>query len=277
MVDNLARKILQQARAEGYAVPAFNIYNLETMQVVLETATKMQSPVMLATTPSTVKYFGHEFLLALAEKAQEKYEIPIIFHLDHFTDKEELKKYIRAGFTSAMIDASRSPYRENVEVVQEVVSFARDYGVAVEAELGNVGRGEQEGTLTEPGEAGDFIRETGVDSLAVAIGTVHGIFKGKPQLDYRRLEEISRLVKIPLVLHGGSGLADEDLKQTIKFGISKINIATELKEAFTRGIKKFFRENPEEDDLRKYLQAGKEKMAEVVAEKIRTCGSEGRG
>jgi len=277
MGENKGKIILQKARKEGFAVPAFNIYNLETMQVVLETAARMQSPVMLATTPSTVNYFGHDFLLALAEKARERYKIPVVFHLDHFQDKEELKKYIKAGFSSGMIDASRSPYTENVEIVKEVVSYARGYGAVVEAELGNVGRGEQKGTLTEPGEAKGFVRETGVDSLAVAIGTVHGIFKGKPNLDFKRLEEISNLVDIPLVLHGGSGLSDNDLKETIKRGISKINIATELKEAFTDGLKNYFQENPEENDLRHYMEAGKKSMEKVVAEKIKVCGSGGRG
>lgn len=277
MGENKGKIILQKARKEGFAIPAFNIYNLETMQVVLETAARMQSPVMLATTPSTVNYFGHDFLLALAEKAGERYKIPVVFHLDHFQDKEELKKYIKAGFFSGMIDASRSPYTENVEIVKDVVSFARGYGAVVEAELGNVGRGEQKGTLTEPGEARGFVRETGVDSLAVAIGTVHGIYKGKPNLDFKRLEEISNLVDIPLVLHGGSGLSDNDLKETIKRGISKINIATELKEAFTDGLKNFFRENPEENDLRHYMEAGKKSMEKVVGEKIKVCGSEGRG
>lgn len=276
MEQNTAKEILQKARAGGYAVPAFNIYNLETMQVVLEVAGRMKSPVMLATTPSSVKYFDPDFLLALAGKAREKYEIPLVFHLDHFKDKEELKKYIKAGFSSAMIDASKNPYKKNVEIVKEVVDMAREYGVVVEAELGSVGRGEEKGKLTEPGEARDFVRETGVDSLAVAIGTVHGIYKGEPKLDLNRLEEISRRVEIPLVLHGGSGLAEKDLKETIKLGISKVNIATELKEAFTKGIKEFFKNYPGENDLRVYMQEGKRNLEQVVAAKIKVCGSEGR-
>jgi len=275
----MAVEILNKARKDGFAVPAFNIYNLETMQGVAEAAAEMNSPVFLAATPSTVKYMGSKNLLALYQNLLEKYSIPLVLHLDHFTDRGALKANLDKGFPSVMIDASGSPFAQNVEIVQEIVSLAVSREVAVEAELGHVGRNGEKGNeafFTDPQEAREFVEKTGIDSLAVAIGTVHGFYRGEPSLDFARLEKIKEAVDIPLVLHGGSGLSDEDIKQTIDLGISKVNIATELKEAFTRGIRDFLKENPDNNDPRKYLKQGRERMKEAVVAKIKMCGSENK-
>lgn len=277
-------QMLLDAQKGGYAVPAFNIHNLETIQVVVDTANELRSPVILAATPSTVKYAGLEYLIKMIETASNKYDIPIAFHLDHHEDVNSIKEAILLGCKSVMIDASHHPFEENVKIVKEVVDFAHRYDVSVEAELGKlVGQeddlivDESQSAYTDPKLAKEFVERTGINSLAVAIGTAHGLYKNEPKLDYERLKEIKKLVDIPLVLHGASGVPFDSVRTTIEDGICKVNIATELKIPFAESLKEFFFKNPNESDPRKYLIPAKEAMKKVVVDKIIMCKSDNRG
>ncbi|CEP80161.1 tagatose-bisphosphate aldolase subunit GatY [Paraclostridium sordellii] len=277
------KEILEKAQNEGYAVPAFNIHNLETIQVVLKAARDLKSPVILAATPSTVKYADENYLLAIMNTATQLNDIPIAFHLDHHENVDDIKRIIKLGCKSVMIDASKHEFDENVSIVKDIVNFAHKYGTTVEAELGKLGGvednlevDEKDAYLTNPNEALKFVKLTGVDSLAIAIGTAHGLYKCEPKLDFKRLEEIRRLVHIPLVLHGASGVSYDAVQEAIKNGICKVNIATELKIPFSNAIKKYFEENPNASDPRQYLVPAKNAMYDVVAEKIKMCKSENK-
>lgn len=277
------REMLKKAQREGYAVPAFNIHNLETLQVVVETAAELQSPVILAGTPSTIDYAGGEYIVAMAQVAAQKHNIPIAIHLDHFEDVEEIKHYVNMGFNSAMIDASHSSYEDNIKTVKEVVEYAHKYDATVEAELGRLGGqeddlvvDEKDAMYTNPQQAKEFVEKTGIDSLAIAIGTAHGLYKGEAKLDFDRLKEIRDMVDVPLVLHGASDVPDELVKKAISLGICKVNVATDLKIPFSDAVKKFFNEHPDANDPRKYMTPGKEAMKKIVEHKIMVCGSNGK-
>jgi tagatose 1,6-diphosphate aldolase GatY/KbaY len=276
--------ILLEAQSKGYAVPAFNIHNLETMKTVLETAQELRSPVLIAATPSTVSYMGEEFLISMMEAAKKRYDIPICFHLDHHEKINDIKALIDSGIHSVMIDASHHDFEENIRIVREVVDYASSFGVAVEAELGRLSGveddlevDEKDQIYTNPAQAKEFVLRTGIDSLAVAIGTAHGLYKGEPKLDIERLSAIQREVDIPLVLHGASGLPDELVQKTIKNGICKVNIATELKIAFANGLRGYLNEHPNANDPRYYFKDAVREMKLVVADKIKMCGSMNRG
>lgn len=274
------RQMLLKAQREGYAVPAFNIHNLETLQVVVDTAKKMKSPVIIAGTPSTIEYAGGAYIEAMAEVAAQKYDIPIAIHLDHFEDVNEIKRNIDIGFKSCMIDASKEEFEVNIKKVKEVVEYAHKYDVTVEAELGKLG-GKEDNVIisekdlmyTDPDDAAEFVKRTNIDSLAVAIGTAHGLYKGKAKLDFERLKEIRKKVSIPLVLHGASDVPDDLVKKAIALGICKVNIATDLKIPFSNAVKNYFKNNPNANDPRKYMTPGKEAMAKIVENKIKICGS----
>lgn len=278
------REMLLKAQREGYAVPAFNIHNMETLQVVAETAMEMKSPVIIAGTPSTIEdYAGPDYIKAMAEVAANKYDVPIAIHLDHFEDVDAIKRDIDIGFKSCMIDASKKPFEENIAIVKDVVEYAHRYDAVVEAELGKLGGreddlvvDEKDTRYTNPDDAAEFVNKTNVDSLAIAIGTAHGLYKGEPKLDFERLKEIRSKVSIPLVLHGASDVPDELVKEAISLGICKVNVATDLKIPFANAVKKFFNENSKESDPRKYMTPGKEAMKEIVKHKIEVCGSANR-
>ncbi len=277
------KKMLLDAQAGHYAVPAFNIHNLETLSTVVETAAELHSPVIIAATPSTVAYAGKDYLIALVSAAMEKYDIPMSFHLDHHEDVADIEDTVAAGCRSVMIDASKLPYEENVKKVQQVVAFSHTCHATVEAELGrlvgqedNVVVTDADKAYTNPDDAVRYVEETGIDSLAVAIGTAHGLYKGRPKLDFDRLKEIRARVSVPLVLHGASDVPDELVEKAISLGITKVNIATDLKIPFANAVKTFFKEHPEANDPRKYMTPGKQAMKEVVIHKIKVCGSEGR-
>ena len=277
------REMLNKAQREGYAVPAFNIHNLETLQVVVETAAELKSPVILAGTPSTINYAGGEFIVSMADAAAGKYDIPIAIHLDHYEEVDEIEEYIKLGFRSAMIDASHKAYEDNIATVKQVVEFAHKYDTTVEAELGRLGGqeddlivDEKDTKYTNPKQAKEFVEKTGIDSLAVAIGTAHGLYKGVAKLDFDRLKEMRDMVDVPLVLHGASDIPDELVKKAISLGICKVNVATDLKIPFSDAVKKYFIENPTANDPRKYMQPGKDAMKKIVAHKIMVCGSNGK-
>lgn len=277
------KDMLADAQKNHYAVPAFNIHNLETFQVVVDTCEEMRSPVILAATPSTVKYADKDYLIALTGAAMEKITVPVSFHLDHHEDVEDIETTVAAGCRSVMIDASKLPFDENVEKVKDVVSFSHLCGASVEAELGKlVGKEDDlvvddaDSAYTNPEDAVRFVEATGIDSLAVAIGTAHGLYKGTPKLDFDRLQAIRERVEIPLVLHGASDVPDELVQKAISLGICKVNVATDLKIPFSQAVKDFFQSHPEANDPRKYMTPGKEAMKAVVKHKIEVCGSQNR-
>lgn len=276
------RNMLNKAQLGGYAVPAFNIHNLETIQVVMETAAEIASPVILAGTPSTFSYAGSDYLIAICQQAAERYKVPVALHLDHHEDIPDIFQKVSAGVRSAMIDASHFPFEENIQIVKRVVDFCHQWDCTVEAELGRLGGQEDDlvvdaadALFTDPDAAVTFIQRTGIDSLAVAIGTAHGMYKSEPHLDFVRLDAIRKKTDLPLVLHGASGIPDADVRHCIDLGICKVNVATELKIAFSDAIKQYFIENPEATDPRHYLVPGKAAMKAVVMDKIRVCKSDG--
>ncbi|WP_040477497.1 tagatose-bisphosphate aldolase subunit GatY [Halanaerobium saccharolyticum] len=278
------KNLLLDAQKRGYAVPAFNIHNLETTKVVVEAAEELNSPIIIAATPGTIRFAGARYLVNIMKSAAAESTVPIAFHLDHHENIEDIKESIKLGCKSVMIDASALDYEENIAKVKEVVEFARLYDVSVEAELGKlVGQeddikvSDADSQLTDPNLAADFVNRTGIDSLAVAIGTAHGLYKKDPKIDYKRLKAIENNVDVPLVLHGASGVPDKDVKKSIAMGITKVNIATELKIAFSDAVKSYFNENPDANDPRKYLKPGKASMKELVKKKIKLCGSENKG
>jgi len=278
------KELILDAQKNGYAVPAFNIHNLETIQTVLETCEKLKSPVILAATPSTVDYANREYLIAIMQQAMEKLTIPLAFHLDHFENVGDIKAIIAEGCRSVMIDASKHPLEENIVIVRDIVDFAHACGATVEAELGKLGGqednikvDEKDAFFTNPDEAVEFVERTGIDTLAVAIGTAHGLYKKEPKLDFERLAKIRQVIDIPLVLHGASGVPSMAVQKAIDLGICKVNIATELKIPFSSAIKDYFTEHPDASDPRKYLIPAKEAMAKVIEEKVKMCKSTQRG
>ncbi|WP_422448952.1 class II fructose-1,6-bisphosphate aldolase [Thermoanaerobacterium sp. DL9XJH110] len=278
-----SKEILENAQKCGFAVAAFNVHNMETMKAVVEAAREEEAPVILQTTPGTCKYAGVNYLYAMAKTAAEESSIPVALHLDHGESLELAVECINAGYTSVMIDGSRLPLEENIALVKEVVEFAHSRGVQVEAELGRVGGAEEElsvgeyqASLTNPEEAAEFVARTGVDSLAVAIGTAHGFYRGEPRLDFERLESIRRLVPVPLVLHGCSGVPDEMLRKAVSLGICKINIATDIRTVFAMALKEFFKNNPGEVDPRKYFKPAMKVVKDLVKSKILLAGASGK-
>ncbi|MDQ0178288.1 tagatose bisphosphate family class II aldolase [Bacillus chungangensis] len=282
MVVN-TKEMLLRAQKEGYAVPAFNIHNLETIQVIVETAAELGSPVILAGTPGTFSYAGRDYIQAIVEVAAKKYQVPIALHLDHHETLEDIKASVELGTKSVMIDASHHPFEENVKIVKEVVDYAHANGATVEAELGRLGGQEDDlvvdeadSFFTDPKAAKEFADKTGIDSLAVAIGTAHGLYAAEPKIDFERLEQIREVVDIPLVLHGASGIPEADVRRCIELGCTKVNIATELKIPFSSHLREYLVQHPEANDPRKYMEPAKAAMKAVVAEKIKMCMSNNR-
>lgn len=278
-----SKELLLHAQKNGYAVPAFNCHNLETIQVIVETANELRSPVIIAGTPGTFDYAGRDYIQSIVETAAKKYNIPIVLHLDHHTKIEDIEASLKLGTKSVMIDASHHSYDENIAIVKKVVELAHKFDATVEAELGILGGqeddlvvNEKDSKYTNPQQAVDFVKKTGIGSLAVAIGTAHGLYKEDPKLDFERLKEIRSLVTIPLVLHGASGVPEEAVKKAISLGITKVNIATELKIPFSHKLREYLVAHPEENDPRKYMKDAKKAMAEVVKEKILMCMSQNR-
>ena len=297
------KELLQDASRKKYAVPAFNVDNLEMVQAVTSVANEMHARVIVATSESSLTYAGFENLRALVYLAAEG-SGHFALHLDHGKNMEILKRCIEGGWTSVMFDGSALPYKENVAKTKQVVAWARKRGVSVEAELGALRtdedltkEGAREALFTDPKQAYQFVKETGIDALALSIGTAHGPFKfeGATKLDYKRLAEIKKRVSIPLVLHGASGIpkkiltvihnkcesmhdcvrldgahgvSDAAIKKAISLGIRKINIGTDLRLAFTAGLRRALLEHTTASDERELLKEGRELIKEVVRQKI---------
>ena len=300
------KKLLNLAKKEGYAVGAFNINNLEILQAIVSAGEAERSPAIIAVSEGAIQYAGLPFIVSMARIASEWASIPLSLHLDHGKDLEVIRSCVENGFTSVMIDGSHLPFQENIDVTKKVVEMASPRGVSVEGELGRlkgieekVSVSDQEAFLTDPQAAEEFVKKTGVDSLAVAIGTSHGAykFKGESKLDFERLAEIGRRVDIPLVLHGASGvpkpilekaerfgaklpgakgIPDEAIQRAISLGICKINIDTDLRLSFVGAIREVLTTKPEEFDPRKIIGPGREAIKQTVQSKMRLFGSSGK-
>lgn len=273
-----SEQMMALADRDGYAIGAFNVENMEMVMAVVKAAEELRAPVILQTTPSTIKYAGLPMYYANVRAAAERASVPIALHLDHGSSFELAMQALRTGYTSIMIDGSKEAFEDNIAVTKRVADACRPSGIPVEAELGKVGGKEDDlecndPGYTEPDDAVRFVEETGISSLAVAIGTAHGIYKGEPKLDVERLSQIRKKVSIPLVLHGASGVPDEAVRECIRRGISKVNFATELRIAYSNGIKDYLKENPDVFDPKKYSKVGMEYVTALVKEKIMVCGS----
>lgn len=276
------KKMLLDAQKGQYAVGAFNVENMEMVMAVIEAAEELHSPVIMQTTPSTVKYAGLDYYLANVKAAAERAGIPVALHLDHGSSYGLAMQALRIGYTSIMIDGSHESFEDNIAVTKSVADACAPSGIPVEAELGKVGGkeddldgGEGDG-YTDPEQAREFVERTGATSLAVAIGTAHGLYKGEPKLDQERLSEIRRAVSVPLVLHGASGVPDEAVRESIRRGICKVNYATELRIAYSNGVKDVLNKNPDTIDPKKYGMAGKDHVKAFVMEKMKNCGCAGK-
>ena len=273
-----SKELLLDAQKNHYAIGAFNVENMEMVQAVIAAAEELRSPVIIQTTPGTLKYAAPEMYYANVAAAAAAATVPVVMHLDHGSSFELAMRTRRAGYTSVMIDGSHSVFEENIAITKSVVDAAHAMGVSVEAELGKVGGKEDDldggsGGYTVPAEAAEFAERTGVDSLAVAIGTAHGVYKGIPKLDVERLSQIREVVSIPLVLHGTSGVPDEAVRECIARGVCKVNYATDLRIAFTNGVKEYIGKNPDAYDPKKYSAVGRERVKQYVMQKILVCGS----
>lgn len=273
------KEMLTRAQAGHYAVGAFNVENLEMVMAVVQAAEESRAPVILQTTPSTVKYAGLDYYLAMVQTAAARASVPVAMHLDHGDSFDLAMQALRTGYTSIMIDGSHHSFQENINLTRRVVDACAPSNIPVEAELGKVGGKEDDleggdgNPFTDPQQAAEFVQETQVDSLAVAIGTAHGLYKGVPKLDFERLSAIHQLVTIPLVLHGASGVPDEAVQESIRRGICKVNFATELRIAFSNGVKQYLAEDPDVFDPKKYSKVGRANVVALVKEKIALCGS----
>ncbi|KAI4440245.1 MAG: class II fructose-bisphosphate aldolase [Ruminococcus sp.] len=276
-----SEKMLADAQKGGYAVGAFNVENMEMVKAVIAAAEELHAPVMLQTTPSTIKYGTLETYYAIVAAEAKKAAVPVCLHLDHGSSFELAVQALKAGYTSVMIDGSHEDFEGNIAVSKQVADAAKACGIPVEAELGKVGGKEDDleaeaDTNTDPMEAKEFVERTGVTSLAVAIGTAHGFYKGTPVLDKERVSEIRKVVSIPLVLHGASGLSDEEVRECVRRGICKVNFATELRAAYTDAGKKLIEEKPDTFDPKKLGVVGMEAVKNLVMERMKVCGCDGK-
>lgn len=277
------KSLLEAAAAGRYAVGAFNCNNMEIVQAIIGAAEKENSPVIIQASQGAIKYAGLEYITALVRVAGERSSIPVALHLDHGTSFTQVMQCIRAGFTSVMFDGSALPLEDNIEITRRIVEVAHAVGVSVEAELGRIpgtedelSVGEQQALFTDPDQAREFVAATGVDALAVAIGTAHGHYRGEPKLDFSRLARIASQVPVPLVLHGSSGVPDDAIRQAISLGIRKINIDTDIREAFTGRLREILATEATQTDPRKILGPAREAMEQVIRHKMRVFGCAGK-
>lgn len=272
------REVLKDAQEKKYGVGLFNTVNLEMAKGILAAAEEMKSPVIIGTAEVLLPYASLEelayFLVPMAKKAS----VPVVLHYDHGLTDKKIVEAMRLGFSSIMYDCSTDTYENNIARVAQMVKIADMFGASVEGELGHVGANDEsagdDSIYTEPEQARDFAQRTGVDALAVAIGTAHGAYKEKPRLDIGRLAEISRTVPVPLVLHGGSGLSDEDFKNCVANGISKINIFTDINCAAAKAAHDFYKEGCGLTDIQNQIT---EAVKQETMKKMRIFGSAGRG
>jgi fructose-bisphosphate aldolase, class II len=278
------KEMLIKAKAEGYAVGQFNLNNLEFTQAILQAAQAENSPVILGVSEGAARYMsGFKTIVKMVEGLMEdlKVTVPVAIHLDHGSSFEKCKEAIDAGFTSVMIDASHHSFEENIEITSKVVDYAHSKGVSVEAELGTVG-GQEDDVIADgviyadPKECEELVKRTGIDCLAPALGSVHGPYKGEPNLGFKEMEEIGNITGLPLVLHGGTGIPTKDIQQSVSLGTAKINVNTENQITSAKAVREALAANPEEYDPRKYLGPAREAIKATVIGKIREFGSAGK-
>ena len=252
------KDLMLDAQKNHYAIGAFNAENMEMVQAIIAAAEELRAPVIVQTTPGTLKYASPAMFHAMVAAAASEASVPVVMHLDHGSSYELAMQAFRAGYTSVMIDGSHHVFEENIEITKSVVRACHAAGITV------------------PSEAAEFAERTGVDSLAVAIGTAHGVYKGTPKLDMERLSEIRKVVSVPLVLHGTSGVPDDAVRECVARGMCKVNYATDLRIAFSKGLKEYLAKDPEVFDPKKYSAVGREYVKEYVKSKILVCGSNGK-
>lgn len=275
--------LLKKAFEEKYAVGAFNANNLEQVQGIVAAAEEENSPVILQASQGAISYAGLDIISAIVLTMAKATKIPMSLHLDHGTSFEQNVRCLRAGFSSLMFDGSTLPFGQNVAITRKVVEIAHPVGVSVEGELGRVAgiedklnAEEVKALHTHPEQAAEFVKLTGVDALAISVGSVHRMTVQEAVLDIERIKAIRNLTNIPLVLHGSSGVTDDSMKIAAKEGICKINVATALNMAFTQGMSMAFKAKPNEVDPRKILSTSREEVKKIVKQKIRIFGSNGK-
>ncbi|ANC79004.1 MAG: class II fructose-1,6-bisphosphate aldolase [Bacillota bacterium] len=277
------KEMLEKAKAENYAVGQFNLNNLEFTQAILKAAQEEKSPVILGVSEGAARYMGgFKLVVAMVKALIEEYKVtvPVAIHLDHGSSYQKCAEAIHAGFTSVMIDGSHHPLEENIALTKKVVELAHFHGVSVEAELGRIG-GQEDDLVVEdadaayaiPSECDQLVRETGVDCFAPALGSVHGPYKGEPNLGFDRMKEVMELTGVPLVLHGGTGIPTKDIQKAISLGTAKINVNTENQIASHKAVKEYIGSNPDKYDPRSYLTAARDAIQATVAGKMREFGS----
>lgn len=275
-----AKKMLEDAKVNKYAVPHFNINNLEWTRYILEECNRLKSPVILGVSEGAIRYMGgYKVVANLVKNLDEELniQIPVAIHLDHGSSVESCKKAVDAGFTSVMIDASKYSLEENIDMTKQVVEYARIKNITIEAEIGHIGGSEDnmssEIAYAKVDDALSLYNETKIDFLAPALGSVHGLYKGETCLDFDKMKEISEKTNIPLVLHGGTGIDDEKLKKAIASGICKVNINTELQIAWTKAVRKFLSEDTKAYDPRTVIKSGEQSMKQAIEHKVNVLGS----
>ncbi|WEK54093.1 MAG: fructose-bisphosphate aldolase [Candidatus Cohnella colombiensis] len=275
------KEMLNKGLKEGYAVGQFNINNLEWTQAILGAAQEENSPVILGVSEGAARYMGGFSVVTAIVKSlieEMKVTVPVAIHLDHGSSFEKCKAAIDAGFTSVMIDASHHSFEENVQITKQVVEYAHVRGVSVEAELGTVG-GQEDDVIADgviyadPKECKALVEQTGIDCLAPALGSVHGPYKGEPNLGFKEMEEICQTINLPLVLHGGTGIPTDHIKRSISLGTAKINVNTENQISFTKVAREILTSDLEVYDPRKFLAPGRDAIKQTVIGKIREFGS----
>lgn len=271
-----SKKIILDAQQDGYAVAAFNVENMEMAQAVIWAAEEIQLPVILQTTPSTIRYGSMKLYQSMIAALAKDSKAKIAIHLDHGDSYEIAVEALRMGYTSLMIDGSSKSFEDNIVITKKIVEMARVYDIPVEGELGRVGGKEDnlesDGLgYTDPEQAAMFVKRTGVFSLAIGIGTSHGVYASAPKLDLERISMVRKKIQNPLVLHGTSGISEECVKECIHRGICKVNYATELRQEFTRGVKDALKDMPNVIDPKLYLNAAREKVKAIAKIRMLLC------
>jgi tagatose 1,6-diphosphate aldolase GatY/KbaY len=281
MPYSTTKEMLGKAYKQNYAVCAFNAENLEMAQAIVWGAQEMNAPVIIQTTPSTVKYASCDYFYAIVHTAAKNATVPVALHLDHGNSFELVCRAVRDGYSSVMIDGSHFSFEDNILLTKKVVEVVRAVSIPVEADWGKIGgkeddlEAESDG-YTVPSDAVEFIKRTNIDSLAVAIGTAHGIYLKTPVLDLERLSQIKAVVDIPVVLHGATGLSDDTIKQCVNRGINKINFATELRIVYTTAVREKLNSDADIIDVKIYSDYARKRVMELVKEKIALSGSENK-
>lgn len=277
------KEMLLDAQKNHYAVGAFNVENLEFVMAVLAAAEETKSPVIMQTTPGTIKTAGLDYFYGMVAAAAARTDVPVALHLDHGDGYDRCMQAFRTGYTSVMIDGSHESFEDNIALTASVARAGAAMGVPVEAELGKVGGKEDDGPAvegenpyTDPEEAREFVERTGCTSLAIGVGTAHGVYTETPHIEQEVVKAIRAAVDVPLVLHGTSGVPDEQVAEAVKNGICKVNYATELRQAYTKGYMAFMAENPGVFDPKKPAKQGMAEITKIVKIRMENLGSVGR-